>query len=108
MIALDNLFALWGLSLLIALVVLFVVGFLLHRILRSVGHIETVAGDIWTVGKNIANNTVHIPLLATTNRVVASIHGHALGVVQQVERIHHHARECPGCPDCVLERTHRE
>lgn len=102
---LESIYPIWGLTLLIALVVLLVVAFLLRRILSSVNQIEAVAGEIWTVGKLIANNTIHIPLLSTTNRVVTAIYDHALGIVNGSERIKEHAQGCPGCPHCVLEHS---
>jgi hypothetical protein len=98
-------YTVWGISLVLFLVVLTVVAVLLTLILKTVTLIEQVAGEIWVVGQGIANNTVHIPLLATTNRVVAQILAVAVKVLGHATRIRDHAADCPGCPACVL--SHR-
>lgn len=95
-------YTVWGLSLVFFLVVLVVVAVLLMLILQTVILIERVAGDIWVVGQGIANNTVHIPLLATTNRVIGQILGAAVKILGDVTRIQAHAESCPGCPACSL------
>jgi hypothetical protein len=97
-------YTVWGTSLGLFLVVLVVVAMLLTMILRTAGRIEAVGAQIWTVGQGIANNTVHIPLLATTNRVIAQILAAAGKILEHVTRIHTHAERCPGCPACVLSR----
>lgn len=91
----------WGVSLVIFLVVLVVVAILLTLILRTVRQIEQGAAQIWTVAQNAANNTVHIPLLITTNRVVSAIYDEAGKILGDATRIHAHAESCPGCPTCV-------
>jgi len=98
-------YGVWGTSLVLFLVVLAVVAVLLTLILKTVTQIEQVAGEIWIVGQGIANNTVHIPLLATTNRVVAQILAVAVKILGHARRIQAHAADCPGCPACVL--SHR-
>jgi hypothetical protein len=97
-------YTVWGTSLGFFLVVLVVVAALLTMILRTVVRIEAVAGEIWVVGQGIANNTVHIPLLSTTNHVVAQILAAAGKILGHVTRIQAHAEHCPGCPACVLTR----
>jgi hypothetical protein len=97
-------YVVWGTSLALFLVVLVVVSALLTMILRTVIRIERVAGQIWIVGQGIANNTVHVPLLATTNSVVAQILAAAVKILGQAARIQAHAAGCPGCPACVLSR----
>ena len=86
----------WWISLLIFLVVLVVVALLLTLILNTIRNIEQVAGQIWTVGQLVANNTVHIPLLMTTNRVVETIRGEAGNILNAATRIEQHAESCPG------------
>ena len=98
-------YTVWGTSLVLFLVVLGVVAALLTLILKTVGLIEEVVGRVWIVGQGIANNTVHIPLLATTNRVVSQILAVAVKILGQATRIQAHAANCPGCPACVL--SHR-
>lgn len=92
----------WGGSLVIALAVVGVVAVLLWLVLRTAGEIEEVASDIWTAGQRVANNTVHIPLLATTNRLVGQVAERAAAIGAVVERIETHANGCPGCPACVV------
>ena len=94
-------YAVWSVSLVLFLVVVGVVGVLLTLILRTVTVIENVAGRIWIVGQGIANNTVHIPLLATTNRVVGQILAVAGEILGAAARITAHAEHCPGCPACA-------
>jgi hypothetical protein len=97
-------YTVWGVSLGLFLVVLVVVAALLMMILKTVIQIDQAAGEIWIVGQGIANNTVHIPLLATTNTVVAQILAVAVKILGQATRIQAHAADCPGCPACVLSR----
>lgn len=63
----------WGLTLGLGLVVIGVVVVLLTAITRTAERIEAGAAEIWRVGKLIANNTVHIPLLVRTNQLTAGI-----------------------------------
>lgn len=97
-------YTVWGTSLGLFLVVLVVVAALLTMILRTATRIEAVAGQIWVVGQGVANNTVHIPLLATTNHVIAQILAAAVKILGHVTRIQAHAEQCPGCPACALSR----
>ena len=97
-------YTVWGTSLGLFLVVLVVVAALLTMILQTAGRIDAAAGQIWVVGQGIANNTVHIPLLGTTNRVVAQILAAAGKIVEHVGRIQAHAERCPGCPACAVSR----
>jgi hypothetical protein len=86
----------WGVSLGIFVVVLLVVALLLTLILNTIRTIRSVAADIWTVGQGVANNTVHIPLLITTNRVAGAILNEAGGILGAATRIQQHAEGCPG------------
>jgi hypothetical protein len=97
----------WGVSLVIGLVVIAVVGLLLYLILRTAKDIEQAAGAIWVAGQRVANNTVHIPLLSETNRAAAALVNHAVNVDRATELIEQHAVDCPGCPQCVLGRFER-
>lgn len=58
---------LWWLSLAIFAVVVVVVAVLLGLIVAAAKSIDRHAADIWTVGKQIAGNTVSIWLLEKTN-----------------------------------------
>lgn len=98
----GTLFLLWGVSLAIIFVVALVVAFLLSRILKTARNIEAAAGQIWTVGKLVANNTIHIPLLRQTNRLAGNILGTAVQIIGGAEGIEQHASGCPGCPACVI------
>lgn len=100
----ETVYNVWWISIAVLLVVTAVVAVLLRMVLRTARHIEQVAGEIWTIGKLVANNTVHIPLLVETNRYAGAI----LETSQQIEAgagaIEQHAEGCPGCPACVLSR----
>tara|TARA_R100000935_G_scaffold58638_1_gene96704 strand:- start:2734 stop:3048 length:315 start_codon:yes stop_codon:yes gene_type:complete len=94
----------WIISLVIALVVIFVVGFLLKLTDKTAKEINKSAAKIWDEGKMTASNTVHIPLfLTTTNAVVKDILSTAVEIVGGVKSIKQHTEGCPGCPSCILD-----
>ena len=64
---------LWWLSLGIGTVVVGVVAGLLGAIIAAARSIDQHATDIWTVGKQIAGNTVSIWMLGKTNEHVARL-----------------------------------
>ena len=93
----------WGVSLVLGVVVIVVVGVLLALVRRTAAQIDAGAEAIWTHGQLVANNTIQIPIfLQTTNDVVGQIRGGALDIVVAAKAIHEHAEGCPGCPACVL------
>jgi len=92
----------WILSLVVYAVVLVVVAALLTLILRAARVVRAGVSDIWTVGQRVANNTIHIALLDTTNHVAGEILVAAEGVVAATAALRAHAAGCPGCPACVL------
>lgn len=99
----DAIIKVWSISLIIGVVVIIVVAFLLRLILNTALKIETAAGEIWTQGKMVANNTIHIPLfLSTTNQVATKILTNAVGILNDAKIVESHINGCPGCPDCVL------
>lgn len=100
----ETVYLIWWVSLALLLVVTVVVAVLLRLILRSARTIEDVAGEIWTHGKLVANNTIHIPQLVDTNRQAVRILTTARKIVAGAEAIEQHAEGCPGCPACVLAR----
>lgn len=77
----------WWLGLALGAVVIGAVAALLETLLRSVRRIEQGAAEVWRVGKLIANNTVHVPLLVRTNQVVDEIAAAADGIARQTARI---------------------
>ncbi len=89
-------YTVWGASLGIGLVVILVVAVLLTLIVRTARQIDGAVSDIWTVGQRIANNTIHIPLLNHTNRVVDDILDRAAGIDGATAAIEQHALDCPG------------
>ncbi len=97
-------YAVWGISLALGVVVLVVVAGLLELILRSARRIEGVLGDIWTAGQGVANNTIHIALLHRTNLTAGRILDAAGGVLSAITAIRNHAQRCPRCPDCAGRR----
>jgi len=97
-------YAVWGISLALGVVVLVVVAGLLELILRSARRIEGVVGDIWTAGQGVANNTIHIALLHRTNLTAGRILDAVGGVLSAITAIRNHAQRCPRCPDCAGRR----
>lgn len=95
----------WGVSLALLLVVALVVALLLYLIRSTARQILAGASAIWTQGQLVANNTIQIPLLlGRTVRTVGRIRGEVEIIGGATEAIRSHARECPGCPDCVFSR----
>lgn len=92
----------WITTLVIYAVVLVVVAVLLTLILQAARDVRLGVSTIWTVGQQVANNTIHIALLDTTNHVVGEILDSAKGVVTATAAMGVHAAGCPGCPACVL------
>jgi len=80
---------LWTVAIVATFAVAGVVAALLKLIIGVATDIERVAGDIWTTGKRVANNTVHIPLLvpvaASVDRIVAAAPA-ILGAAQRIRR----------------------
>ncbi len=72
----------WWLSLGLSTVVVGVVAALLQQIISTARQIDEHAAAIWTVGKDIAANTVSIWILSKTNDQV----GRTLEAVQGVDR----------------------
>jgi len=86
----------WAVSLALGLVVIVVVAVLLTLIVRTANQINSAVSAIWTVGQQVANNTVHIPLLSHTNRAVDSILTNAIAIDGATGLIEAHANDCPG------------
>lgn len=99
----DAVRTVWLVSLGVFLVVLLVVAILLTLILRTARSIRGGVSEIWNVGQKVANNTIHISLLDTTNHVVSEILVNAANVAAATGAIAAHAQRCPHCPSCVLE-----
>ena len=97
-------YAVWGLSLVLGVVVLVVVAILLELILRSASRIERVVGSVWIAGQAVANNTIHIALLRRTNLTGERILGAAGRIVGAVTAIRDHAQGCARCPTCAERR----
>jgi flagellar biosynthesis component FlhA len=93
----------WWLTLGLGLVVALVVAALLAWIHREAGVILGRVSAIWNVGQRVANNTVHIPALYTTNALAARILAAAARTREAVTGIEAHARECSGCPQCLAK-----
>jgi hypothetical protein len=71
---------LWALTLVLAAAVIIVVAVLLIAIIVTARRIDGHAAAIWTVGKNIAANTVQIWQLGATNKVAGQILDTAKGI----------------------------
>jgi hypothetical protein len=101
-ISADTIRTMWTLSLVIYAVVVAVVATLLALILRAARDIRAGVSGIWTVGQQVANNTIHIALLDTTTHVAGEILTCAKGIIAGTAALKGHAEGCPGCPACVL------
>ena len=78
----DQVIRLWWLSLGLGTVVVGVVAGMLAAIIATARRIDEHAEGIWTVGKQIAGNTVSIWMLGKTNDQVARI----LDAAQSIDR----------------------
>lgn len=93
--------ALWWIALALAVVVTGVVAVLLAMIVTTATDIERGVEKIWVRGQQVANNTIHIPILHATGDAVARILGAAGGILGASQSIAAHASGCPGCPMCI-------
>lgn len=96
----------WWVSLGLGLVVTLVVALLLWWIIREARAIDRAVAQIWAVGQRVANNTIHIPLLYRTNALAGEILADAGLIAGATAAIEAHARQCPGCPDCLSTHAH--
>jgi len=98
----DTIQRMWTLALVVYGVVLVVVGVLLALILSAARAVLARVAAIWTVGQQVANNTIHIALLDTTIHVAGETLASAKEIVAATAGLKAHAERCPGCPACVL------
>lgn len=98
---------LFWISLALGLVVTVVAAVLLTLVRRTARDIDAGAKAVWTTGKLVANNTVHIPALVQTNQIAVDILEGAGGILMAAQRILKHAQGCPGCPACLLKHGER-
>jgi|SRR5215831_11950256 len=101
-VSIETIERLWTVSLVVYGLVLIAVLVLLTLIVRAARDVRAGVSAIWTVGQRVANNTIHIALLDTTNHIAGAILGSAQGVVAASAVVRDHAVACPGCPWCVL------
>jgi len=100
--SLETIQHMWITTLVIYAVVLVVVAVLLTLVLQAARKVRSGVSTIWTIGQQVANNTIHIALLDTTNHLAGEILTSARGIVGATAAMGGHAAQCPGCPDCVL------
>ena len=98
------LYSVWGVSLLVGVVVAIVVATLLSLIVSTARDIKQSTARIWIDGQKVANNTIHIPLLATTNRMLLGVLVRVSGVLESTSAVQTHAENCPGCPHCLFNQ----
>jgi hypothetical protein len=98
----DTIERMWVTTLVVYAAVLVVVAVLLALILRAAREVRSGVSTIWTIGQQVANNTIHIALVDTTNHIAADILASAKGIVAATAAMGAHAAHCPGCPGCVL------
>lgn len=101
LVSAETIQGMWTVTLVIYLVVVIVIAALLTLILRAARDIRAGVSAIWTVGQEVANNTIHIALLDTTLHVAGSILACAKGVIAGTAALKTHAEACGGCPTCV-------
>lgn len=102
MVANDILiFTLWWIPVAVAFVVCIVAVGLLQNILVVARNIDANVHTIWTVGKQIANNTVELWLLGKTVGLVKDIRIAAPQINEVAQSIANHASQCHHCPACV-------
>jgi hypothetical protein len=77
----------WWLVLGLGIVVILVVAVLLIMIVQAARSIDQHAADVWTVGKNIAANTVQIWQLQKTNATATEILATAQTIATVAESI---------------------
>lgn len=94
-------FTLWWIPVAVAFVVCIVAVGLLQNILVVARNIDANVHTIWTVGKQIANNTVELWLLGKTVGLVKEIRVAAPQINDTAQAIARHAEECTHCPACV-------
>jgi heme/copper-type cytochrome/quinol oxidase subunit 2 len=93
---LATIYLIWWISIILLLVVTGVVALLLTMVLKTARSILGEAEKIWTTGKMVANNTIHIPLLVETNRIANGILATAVNILSGANAIEQHAESCPG------------
>src|SRR5215467_10460637 len=71
----------WIVTLIIYAVVLVVVAVLLTLVLHAARKVRDGVATIWTIGQQVANNTIHIALLDTTNHLAGDILASAKRIV---------------------------
>ena len=83
----ETVFRYWKLSLVAGLAVIGVVAAMLEVLARTAEQIQEGTASIWRVGKLIAGNTVHVPILVRVNQQVAAISAAADDIAQATGRI---------------------
>jgi hypothetical protein len=94
----------WWISLVAVVVVTAVVFVLLRLIIGKGAQIEATVAVIWARGQRVANNTIHIGTLYRTSDLVGAILGRVGRIAVHAKSIVDHAKSCPGCPQCLLDR----
>lgn len=94
----------WGAAILLLLVVTVVAWGLLRTIIAAARAIKGEVAQVWASGQRVANNTIHIANLYKTKDTVEGIVERAGGIAGHAKAMEAHARECPGCPSCLLKK----
>ena len=83
----NTIFKYWRLSLIAGLAVIAVVAALLEALVRTADGILDGTAKIWLVGKQIASNTVQVPLLVRVNQHFAELSNTANEIAEASGRI---------------------
>lgn len=94
----------WVAAIILLLVVTVVAWGLLRTIIAAARAIKAEVAQVWANGQRVANNTIHIASLYKTQEAVGSIIERAGGIANHAKAIEAHAKECPGCPACLLKK----
>ena len=98
----------WWLAIVVLAVVTLVVAFLLHRVVKVAGAIDSEVAVVWANGQRAANNTIHIAALYQTADSVDGILAGAGSIANSAQAIKDHAEQCPSCPQCIWHREGSE
>ena len=95
----------WVMAIVLLLVMTVVAWGLLRIIVSAARALKSEVAQVWANGQRVANNTIHIASLYATRDAVGAIIERAGGIAGHAKAIEAHARECPGCPVCLLKKT---
>lgn len=94
----------WFVANVLLVVVAIVAWVLLRQVIAAARAIKGEVAQVWANGQRVANNTIHIASLYKTQDAVGAIIEKAGGIATHAKAIEAHAKECAGCPACLLKK----